>query len=97
MANVSKHPRAESDLIDIWRYIAQDSPVNADRFLDRLDVVFSNLAALPGMGRLRPEFASDLRSFPVGSYLVFYRPTEDGIDIVRVLHRRRDIPRAFLA
>jgi len=29
-------PEAEQDLLDIWLYIAEDSPVNADRFLDRL-------------------------------------------------------------
>ena len=26
----------EQDLIDIWLYIAEDQPVNADHFLERL-------------------------------------------------------------
>lgn len=29
-------PEAEQDLIDIWLHIAEDQPVNADRFLERL-------------------------------------------------------------
>ncbi len=29
-------PEAEQDLIDIWLYIAEDQPVNADHFLERL-------------------------------------------------------------
>ena len=28
---------AESDLLEIWEYIAEDSPANADRFIDYLD------------------------------------------------------------
>jgi hypothetical protein len=35
--------------------------------------------------------APELRSFPVGRYVVFYRPQDDGIDVVRVLHSARDI------
>lgn len=30
-------PEAEQDLVDIWLYIAEDQPVNADRFLERLE------------------------------------------------------------
>ncbi len=36
MPTLTTSPEAEQDLLDIWRYIAEDSPVNADRFLDRL-------------------------------------------------------------
>ena len=95
MTQVYKHPRAESDLIAIWRYIAEDSPVNADRFLDRLDETFAVLAEMPGMGHARPDLATGLRMFPVGNYLIFYRPGEDGIEVVRVLHGRRRIMRDF--
>jgi toxin ParE1/3/4 len=38
-----------------------------------------------------PELAPELRSFPVGRYVVFYRPQDDGFDVVRVLHSARDI------
>lgn len=40
MLTLVKSPKAEEeeeDLIDIWLYIAEDQPVNADRFLDRLN------------------------------------------------------------
>lgn len=29
-------PKAEVDLIDIWLYVSEDQPVNADRLLERL-------------------------------------------------------------
>jgi toxin ParE1/3/4 len=31
----------------------------------------------------------------VGNYVVFYRPIENGIEVVRVLHGRRDIAALF--
>lgn len=37
MSNLITSPEAEADLLEIWLYIAQDSPVNADRFLDKLE------------------------------------------------------------
>jgi toxin ParE1/3/4 len=93
MPIVRKYPRAEADLIAIWRHIAEESPRRADRLLDRLDETFSRLADLPYLGKARPDLAPGLRMFPVREYLIFYRPIEDGIDIVRVLHGRRNISR----
>jgi len=43
------------------------------------------------MGTGRSELKSDLRSHPVGNYVVFYFPLENGVDVVRVLHRSRNI------
>ncbi len=42
------------------------------------------------MGRVRPELADDLRFFPVEKYVIFYRPVEEGIIVVRVVHSRQD-------
>jgi len=36
-----------------------------------------------------------LRSLPVGNYLVFYLPLDDGIEVVRVLHGSREIDALF--
>jgi toxin ParE1/3/4 len=49
------------------------------------------LADNPQAGRDRSELAPDLRSFPVGNYVIFYSPTSHGIDVVRVLNARQDI------
>jgi len=43
------------------------------------------------MGRSRPGLATDLRSLPVGRYVIFYVPLPKGVEIVRVLHGARDI------
>lgn len=36
MCKLIVSPEAEQDLIDIWFYIAKDSPVNADNYIDKL-------------------------------------------------------------
>lgn len=95
MPRIVRRPEAETDLLEIWWYIAQDSPHNADKFLDRLQESFFALAGFPQMGNSRDELITGLRSHSVGNYLVFYFPLEDGIDIVRILHGARDIERLF--
>jgi len=47
------------------------------------------------MGRSRFDLSPELRGFPVGSHLIFYRPAVDGIEVIRVLHGARDIPKLF--
>jgi toxin ParE1/3/4 len=86
---------AENDLTDIWVHIASDNPVAADALLDRIGEQCAMLAANPKAGRARPELFAELRSFPVGSYLILYRPEPGGIEVVRVLHGSRDLPQQF--
>lgn len=43
------------------------------------------------MGRSRPELGPEIRSFPVGRYVIFYLPLPKGIEVVRVLHGSRDV------
>ncbi len=54
------------------------------------------VCSLPPLARgARPEIDSSVRSFPVGSYVVFYRETNGGIEVARVLHGRRDLQSFF--
>ena len=87
---------AAEDLNDIHDYIAEDSPTRALRFINRLEQQCQNIVDTPGMGRLRADLAPALRSIAEGQYVIFYRPTEDGVLIMRVLNGARDIqPRLF--
>jgi len=81
---IIRKPRARLDLIEIWRFIADDSEGAADRTLDRFEEVLAMLRDNPKAGRARPELASGIRSFPVGNYVLFYRPTANGIELIRV-------------
>jgi toxin ParE1/3/4 len=93
MGRVDKLPTARSDLIEIWQYIADDSPEDADRFLDTLEEKISLLADNPEMGKRREELAEGLRSFPVSNYMIYYRPHggKEGIVVVRVLNATQNI------
>lgn len=53
------------------------------------------IADMPGIGRQREELSPGLRSVPEGDYVIFYRQIEDGVEIIRVLHGKRDIPTIF--
>ena len=90
MARIEKRPDANLDLYEIWEYVALKSPANADRLIRRINEMFTLLAANPGMDRAQDDLAPGLRSFPVGSYVIFYHPLPDheGIEVVRVLHGR---------
>jgi len=95
MPRILARPQAQADLDDIWWYIAQDNPDNADRFLGEIEQRFRALSQFPRMGANRDELMPLLRSFAVGNYVVFYLPVEDGIEIVRVLQGMRDIEAHF--
>ncbi len=95
MPRVTRRPLAQTDILEIWDFIADDSIAAADRWVDHLDEQFRLLATQPMMGRARQELAPGVRSFPVGRYVVFYLPLDDGIDVVRVLHGARDIDAMF--
>ncbi|MCI0485827.1 MAG: type II toxin-antitoxin system RelE/ParE family toxin [Blastocatellia bacterium] len=94
MPSVLTKPLARGDLLDIWDYVAADSLAKADRLLNTINKQCEKLARFPEMGRARDELAPSLRSFPVGKYVIFYRPIEDGVEVVRVLHGKREIREA---
>ncbi len=82
MPELITSPGAELDLLDIWFYIAEDSRVNADRFLDKLNEKAVKLSDFNGMGIDRPELAKGLKSFPVDRYMHHYRLIDNGIELV---------------
>jgi toxin ParE1/3/4 len=91
MANrLQKSPQAEIDVTSIWQFIAEDNVRAADAIVDRIDQAFDMLAHNPLAGRARSDLAAKLRSFPVGSYVIFDVPASDGIEVVRVMHGRQD-------
>jgi toxin ParE1/3/4 len=54
------------------------------------------LAHLPGtLGRARPELRADIRSFPIRGYVVFFRYTNDTVEIINILEGHRDIETYF--
>jgi toxin ParE1/3/4 len=91
MASVLFAQSAQTDLLEIWLFVAEDSMALADRLLDSIESEAKTLALQANMGRPRPELGEALRSWPVSkSYVLYYLPEEHGITVIRVLHQARD-------
>ena len=95
MPSIVVRPKAMDDLAEIWAYIAEDNLREANAFASRIHKDFRLLSGQPRMGRERPELLTDLRSFLVGRYVIFYLPCPHGIEVVRVLHGARDLKPLF--
>ena len=95
MSNYRYSAAANSDIEGIVLYIFDLNPIAATRFLDSLEATCGLLAKHPLIGHARPELGEDLRSFPIGNYLIFYIPAADGIDVARVIYGGRDLPGIF--
>jgi toxin ParE1/3/4 len=47
------------------------------------------------MGRRYDALAQNLRGLPIGNYIIFYRATDQGISIERILSGYRDLETLF--
>ncbi|WP_044564114.1 type II toxin-antitoxin system RelE/ParE family toxin [Azospirillum sp. B4] len=96
MAKVVFSPLSKEDLHEIWAHIYAENPKAADDVIDAVFDFAEKLAEFPKLGRDLGEIAAGLRSFSVHkSYVVLYRLTGRAVEIVRVLHGRRDFDAIF--
>ena len=98
MANYRLTQLAEADLHAIADYSATEFGLaQASQYFAGLDQCLEMLANTPLVGREAEDLAPAVRRFLYQVHVVFYRPTEYGVLIVRVLHRRMDVDRHLLA
>lgn len=86
---------AVSDLKEIWAYIAENNSHAADRLIDDFSRKFQLLAQNPAIGRDQSDYIVGMRAYPFKKYLIYYFPTDFGVEIYRVLHGARDIESLF--
>jgi toxin ParE1/3/4 len=89
--------KSRADIDEIAEYIASDNLDAAIESCLAVEDAVEKLAEMPGMGQRR-EFKNpaigSIRSWPVkgfGKYLIFYRPSPEGIEVLRIVHGARDI------
>lgn len=90
--------RAEDDLNDMYDYVGvqNQSPSVAQQYIEALRRACEPYARQPLMGTLEPLLGEDLRSFTFRRrYVVIYRPLDDGIDVLRIIHASRQWRRIF--
>lgn len=79
-------------LRQIYAYIAQDSPIYAKRVSDAIVRKTIRLEELPRIGRVVPEFEDEnIRELSMYSYRILYEIKSSHIDILAVIHKRRDL------
>jgi toxin ParE1/3/4 len=83
--------RAQEDLIDIWIWVGADSPRAADELLDGFQGKFDLLESFLHMSAARDDIRQGLRMVVASEYLILYRVLQSEIEIVRVVHGRRDL------
>ena len=84
-------PKAEQDLEDIWQYTrAQWGADQAHRYTDRLIAVFAELAAAPKSAPSCDHIRKGYRRQIAGRHVVYFRMTEYGIAVIRILHAQMD-------
>ena len=93
-------PKGRQDLRDQAFYYATEArPELGHRFLVSAHDTFALLATQPKMGwspKLRSGDLRGLRVFRVTGFdkvLILYRPLEDGIEVLRVVHGSRNVQR----
>lgn len=85
---------AETDLDELFDYIARDAPVYAEQYIDRILQAVEKLAELPRVGRQIPEADSDnVRELIVQSQRVIYAIDDDRntVNILTLVHVRQDL------
>lgn len=93
---VTRRPEVNRDLLEQADFIARQNLDAALRFLDSAEQTFRFLAESPDVGNpcnFSSPLAAGLLRWRIRGFekhLIFYRITEEGIDVVRVLHGARD-------
>lgn len=86
-------PLAEQDLAGIWIYTFKNwSREQADSYHAAIVDAFDGLLFGHKVGRSVDVRDSYLK-YPVGSHIIYYRRTDSGLDIIRILHQRMDVSR----
>jgi toxin ParE1/3/4 len=95
MARILRTEQAQQDLEAIMDYLDRQGIEFGDRFATKFEEVCELHAKHPQLGASSEEYAPNLRHFTVWNYAIFYRPIEGGIELVRMIHGARDIPKLF--
>src|ERR1700720_1618956 len=96
---VKRSSRAAEDLYEIAVYLLKDGLPVAERFLEAAENSFWSLAEAPLMGRPHPVgIEPHLRRWRVKgftNFLIFCKPLDDWIEVIRVLHGARETEKLF--
>lgn len=77
-------------LVNIYEYIALNSPTYAKQMVDKITRRSEQIAEQPLSGRKVPEYdAENIRELIERPYRIIYRIKQDQIDVLAVIHGAR--------
>lgn len=91
-------PSAEADIAEIWDYIAQDSPANAEALILALEEQIASVEKYPERCSRIPEneiLGTSYRHLLHGSYRTIFRVVGSKVIILRVIHGARLLDTSF--
>ncbi len=86
---------ASRDLQAIADYFAEVNVAVGERFLDEFDRRCQQIVSFPNSGRSYSELRANLRGLPLEGYIILYQVITDRVEIVRVVHGKRDLRSLF--
>jgi toxin ParE1/3/4 len=93
---ISLRPEARRDIAAIWTYTEEHwGETQADGYADETERKFNAVADNPGLGSDCSELYPGLRRIKCGSHLIYYLTSGQVLDVVRILHARRDAEQEF--
>lgn len=94
MSSYRLRPSAEADLEEVWVYTVETwSVTQAEHYVSDIFASINHLVANPHLGRPVAGLHSDYRKYKAGHHLIFYIAEVDAIDVLRIVHEKRDIVR----
>jgi toxin ParE1/3/4 len=82
---------AEQNLQQITQRIADDNLLAALDWQSQIRLTCDLLATQPGMGeQAKSHRFGAVRRHSMGNYLIYYRPIQDGIEVLMIAHEARD-------
>lgn len=95
MKEVILSKEAKADLVEIGDYIAAQNPLRAASYAEELYSKAQNIGSAPLAYPKRSDFGPDLRAAVHKPYLIVFRVTKNAVEVVRIIHGARDLPRLF--
>ena len=91
MATVVFSQQAKDDLDSIYTYIFQDSPLYAQRQIEKIFLRIKRIASAPKTGRIVPELQMEnIREVFENNYRIIYRlSVSNNVEVITILHMSR--------
>nr|HAT8715341.1 type II toxin-antitoxin system RelE/ParE family toxin [Legionella jordanis] len=81
------YPKAAEDLEVIYLYSVREFGIKrTEDYILAIEASFQHLAEGPLIARKCDYIRQDLRAFNIGSHVIFFKITDYGVAVIRVLH-----------